>query len=228
MVDQEITLVDVDTRVVVGDHFPSEIALANVASLGINARCLRMTIVGQSSRNTALVEINTVSSLRGVLIGWIVDVASIALASETAVIIVAVRIFVAVVRFAITLVDVDAIISVVVELVSSVADALVGPKSIAASSVCWTIVGISIALVDVFTDEPVSHVLETDPAFASERTRVIGAIRLRTARSVLDAFIDVVAVAVHSVASPADIAVTLVAADVIGASSVDIAIMVVE
>lgn len=228
MVDQEITLVDVDTRVVVGDHFPSEIALANVASLCINARCLRMTIVGQSSRNTALVEINTVSSLRGVLIGWIVDVASIALASETAVIIVAVRIFVAVVRFAITLVDVDAIISVVVELVSSVADALVGPKSIAASSVCWTIVGISIALVDVFTDEPVSHVLESGPAFASERTRVIGAIRLRTARSVLDAFIDVVAVAVHSVASPADIAVTLVAADVIGASSVDIAIMVVE
>lgn len=228
MVDQEITLVDVDTRVVVGDHFPSEIALANVASLGINARCLCMTIVGQSSRNTALVEINTVSSLRGVLISWIVDVASIALASETAVIIVALRIFMAVVRFAITLVDVDAIISVVVELVSSVADALVGPESIAASSVCWTIVSISIALVDVFTDEPVSHVLESGPAFASERTRVIGAIRLRTARSVLDAFIDVVAVAVHSVASPADIAVTLVAADVIGASSVDIAIMVVE
>jgi len=141
---------------------------------------------------------------------------------------VAVRIFVAVVRFAITLVDVDAIISVVVELVSSVADALVGPKSIAASSVCWTIEGISIALVDVFTDEPVSHVLESGPAFASERTRVIGAIRLRTARSVLDAFIDVVAVAVHSVASPADIAVTLVAADVIGASSVDIAIVVIE
>jgi hypothetical protein len=228
MVDQEITLVDVDTRVVVGDHFPSEIALANVASLGINARCFRMTIVGQSSRNTALVEINTVSSLRGVLISWIVDVASIALASETAVIIVALRIFMAVVRFAITLVDVDAIISVVVELVSSVADALVGPESIAASSVCWTIVSISIALVDVFTDEPVSHVLESGPAFASERTRVIGAIRLRTARSVFDAFIDVVAVAVHSVASPADIAVTLVAADVIGASSVDIAIMVVE
>lgn len=228
MVDLEVTLVDVDTRVVVGDHFPSEIALANVASLGIDARCLLMTIVGQSSRNTALVEINTVSSLRGVLIGWIVDVASIALASETAVIIVAVRIFVAVVRFAVALVDVDAIISVVVELVSSVADALVGPERIAASSMRRTIVGISIALVDVFTDEAVAHVLESDPALASERARVIGAIRLWTARSVLDAFIDIVAVAVHSVASPANVAFTLVAADVVGTSGVDIAIMVVE
>ena len=228
MVDLEITLVDVDTRVVVGDHFPSEIALANVASLGIDTRCLLMTIVGQSSRNTALVEINTVSSLRGVLIGWIVDVASIALASETAVIIKAVRIFVAVVRFAVALVDVDAIISVAVELVSSVADALVGPERIAASSMRWTIVGISIALVDVLTDEAVAHVLESDPALASERTRVIGTVRLWTARSVLDAFIDVVAVAVHSVASPANVAVTLVAADVVGALSVDVAVVVEE
>jgi len=137
-------------------------------------------------------------------------------------------IFVAVVGFTITLVDIDAIISVNVEFVASIADAVVGAESIAASCMSRTAVGVCSTLVYVFADKPVAHVLESDPAFACERARVISTVCLRTARHVLDALIDVVAVAVHSVPSPADVAVAFVATDVICASSIDITVVIEE
>ena len=228
MIDLEGALIDVDASVVISDHFPSEIALANVASLGIHACCFCMTIVGKSSRNTALVKINAVSSLCRVKIICIVDVAGIALAREAAVIIVAVGIFVAVVGLTVALVDVDAIISIDVELVPSVADTVVGAKGVATSSMCRADVSICSTLVDVFTDQSIAHVLESNPTFAGKRARVIGTICLWTARRFLVTLVDVGTVAVHSVASPANVAVTLVASDVIRASSVDVTIVVVE
>jgi len=91
-----------------------------------------------------------------------------------------------------------------------------------------TIVGVSIALVDILANKPVAHVLESNPAFAGERARVISAVSLRTTRHVLNALVNVVTVAVHTVFSPANVAVALVASDVICASSVDIAVVIVE